>query len=119
MKITANVVTIDESQPLVIGFADDAMNPEVYVVLSADKPNQKGGLHVCVNDEARSGYNLVERVCLGERYLRLILTNEGERVLESGPEIEINVSSQVPQWASLKERIQRVLTHTVPVEICP
>ena len=40
MEINANVVTVDECKPVVVGFADDAENPQNYVILQYDPTEQ-------------------------------------------------------------------------------
>ena len=116
MQIQAEVVTIDEGPPVVIGFADNDNLPVNYLLLQYD-PAEQDGLYIETNDQQRSGYNLVQRVQLAADVATIELTPTGAQVLKVGSRITITISSRIKGWASLKTKLVQLLGRVVPVEV--
>ena len=116
MEIIANVVTVDEGVPVVIGFGDDNKNPVDYLLLQYDPTEKDAGLHIEMNDQIKSGYNLVQRVRLGDSSVHIELTSTGNQVLKTDSGITVLLSARVRNWPSLKTKVAQLLDGIVPIE---
>jgi len=115
MEIKANIVTVDESGPVVIGFADDDKQPVNYLLLQYDATEKGAGLHIEVNDQQRSGYNFVQRIRLTDSAMFIELNSAGMRALKAESEIKVFPTAQVSNWPSFKLKVMRLLDGLVPV----
>ena len=109
MEIKANVVTVDEGAPVVIGFADDGKNPANYLLLQYDAAEPGVPLHVELNDQQQSGYDLIKRIQLLDSSVVIELTRDGENILKSGSSVTIRVAACVQNWQSIKLRLATLL----------
>jgi hypothetical protein len=115
MKMVANAVNLDESGPTVISFADDPEQPKNYVILSYDETEKEAGLHIEVNDQSQSGYNLIERVNILDSSVIIELTSEGSQILQLGPGVAISIPASVQSWDSIRAKIKTLINQFVPV----
>jgi hypothetical protein len=115
MEITANVVTVDDGPPVVIGFADAPSNPSNYILLSYDPSEKDEGLYIELNDQIRGGYNLVQRIRLTDSAMFIELNSAGSQALKAGGEIKVVPSAQATKWPSFKSKVMQLLSDVVPV----
>lgn len=116
MKLQANIVTVDEDGPVAnIGFADDAHDTKEYVLLSHDREEPQEGLHIELNDQKWSGYNLVKTIQLLDSSAIIELTENGAKELNAGLSITISISPKVQNWPSLRNKITALLKPLVQV----
>src|SRR5437899_192470 len=109
MEIKAEIVTVDDGPPVVVGFADAPSNPANYLLLSYDPATLDGGLYIELNDQIRSGYDLVKRIQLLDSSVVIELTSDGQKVIKTGSTLTIVIASEVQNWQSTKQRLATLL----------
>jgi hypothetical protein len=116
MEFEANVVTVDEGPPIVVGFADNPSKPNNYILLSYDPTEIAQGIYMEINDQMQGGYNLVQRIRFTSDAAFFELTPRGVQMLKTDSRIALNISPQVIDWVSLKTKLAQQLSRVVPVE---
>ena len=112
-----HVYSFDDEDMVMVGFADDRVNPSRYVILQksktcAEQDRQLGldQIHIEVEDQSRSTYGGIKSINLEDDQLIIAITQEARMALNIDGDIEIKVNpsdSTITKTLALLETIAK------------
>ena len=110
-----HVFTQDDGCMVMIGLADDELEPSRYVLLQRaheyDAQDKKMGMdkiHIQVEDESRSLYGGINAIQVDNGAIRFSLSDEAKSVLSIDTEIEAICSAKQPRFDKVKAQLKRM-----------
>ncbi|WP_198781890.1 Imm10 family immunity protein [Shewanella putrefaciens] len=110
-----HIFTQDDGYMVMIGFADDELEPTKFVILQKaheyDDQDKKMGMdkiHIQVADESRSKYGGINAVTIVEGVIRVSLSEDTKFALSIDGDIEAAVSREHPAFEEVKSQLKKI-----------